>query len=158
PSVLLAELDAQRLRPCRILLVESLEGVAISLAIADVLVLVDGRPVPDQRELLALERDVEGLPLAGGPGEVLGRIGPLVQGATIMEAQLGLAEAVEDLDLEESTVVDPRVAPLGHVEFEVELVIGELLDRHEVRAAAIIAAEQGGRRSPTLADGDQPGR
>ena len=64
PAVLFAKLDLKLGRLARIFLVEPLEGVAVGLAVADVLVLVDGLAVPDQGQLLALERDVKRLPLA----------------------------------------------------------------------------------------------
>ena len=61
-----------------------------------------------------------------------------------MKAELGLAEAVEDLDLEEPAVVDARVASLGDGELDMKLVIRERLVGHDVRAATVVAAEQDG--------------
>ena len=125
PPVLLAELDPQRLGLVGILLVESLERLAIGLAIADVLILIDRLAVPDQRELLPFQCDVEGLPgrRAASPGS-RGK-GPLIEGAAVVKTELGFAETVEDLDFEEPAVVDSRVAPFGNIELEVELIVGE---------------------------------
>ena len=69
-----------------------------------------------------------------------------------MPAELRLAEAVEDLDLEEPPVVNSRVAPLGDGELDMELVISEHLLRHDVGAATIVAAEQDGTGRATAAD------
>src|SRR5205823_1318361 len=114
--------------------------------------------IPDQGQFLPLERDLERLPLARRLREVLAGKGPLVEGAAVVEAELRLAVTVEDLDLEESTVVHARVAPLGDVELQVELVVGERLGRQDVGAASIVATEQDRARRPALADGEQPGR
>ena len=73
-----------------------------------------------------------------------------------MKAELRLAEAVEDLDLEEPAVVDAGVAPLGHGELDVELVVVERLLGHDVRSAAVVAAEQGGPRRSAAADRHEP--
>src|SRR5262249_18086852 len=100
PAVLLVEVDAQGRGLGRILFSQPVEGRAVGLAVTDVVILVDGLAVPDEGELLALQSDVVGLPLARRPREVLARESPLVEGATIMPAELGLAVAVEDLDLE----------------------------------------------------------
>src|SRR5207237_6097445 len=112
-------------RLVRILAGEPLECLAVGLAMADVVILVDGLAIPDQGQFLPLERDLERLPLARRLREVLAGKGPLVEGAAVVEAELRLAVTVEDLDLEESTVVHARVAPLGDVELQVELVVGE---------------------------------
>src|SRR5437762_659081 len=107
---------------------------------ADVVILVDGLAIPDQGQRLTLECDVIRLPLARRLREVLAGECPLVESAAVVEAKLGLAITIKDLDLEESAVVNARVAPLGDVELEVELVVGERLGRHDVGAAAIISA------------------
>ena len=65
--------------------------------------------------------------IARRPGEIFARIGPFVKGAAIVPAELGLAVTVKDLDLEESPVINARVAPLRHRELDMELVIGEQL-------------------------------
>ena len=52
-AVLFAKLDLQFLRLAGVFLVEPDEGVAVGLAVADVVVLVDRLAVPEQRQLLA---------------------------------------------------------------------------------------------------------
>src|SRR5690348_397711 len=51
-AILFSQSYAQAFRLVRILLVEPLEGLAVGLAVADVVIPVDGLAVPDQRQVL----------------------------------------------------------------------------------------------------------
>ena len=70
--VFFSQLHLQRRWLARILLVESLERLAVGLTVSHILVQIDLLVIPQQREFLALERDVERLPLAGRLREVFG--------------------------------------------------------------------------------------
>src|SRR4051812_21621194 len=87
-AVLLAELDPELRGPGRVLLREPLEGAAVGVAVADVMVLVDRFGGPDDGEILAHEADVERLPDAGGLGQVLGGDRPLVERAAVVGREL----------------------------------------------------------------------
>ncbi len=154
--VLFAKLDAQRFRLASVFLVQALVCVAIGLAVADVLIAVDGFTVPDQGEFLALKCDVIRLPHARRLRKIVRRKGPLIKRSAVMPAELGLAKAVEDLNLEQSAVVNPRVAPLGDCKLDVELVVAKRLLRHDVGTTAIAAAKQDGIRPAPRADRKQP--
>ena len=84
--------------------------------------------------------------------------GSFVERTAIVKRELGHTVAIEDLDLEKAPVVHTRVAAFGHGELEVELIIAEVLVGHDVRAPAVITAEQGrGRRASRATGSSLPG-
>src|SRR5262249_44857980 len=140
-AILLVELDLKIPGLAGIFFRQPLKGCAVGFTVTNVDIVVNGFPIPDEAELLAHEGDVERLPLARRLREVLLRHGPLVERATVVERGGLHAKAIEDLDLEQAAVVDARVAPLGHSELDVQLIVTEVFVGHDVRPPAIIAAK-----------------
>src|SRR5206468_2017457 len=143
-SVLLAKFNLEFRWLAHVLLDEPLERGAVGLAVTDVVVLVNGLAVPLEGQQLADERDVERLPDAGRPREILSRDRTFVERAAVVEGKSVDAVAVVHLDFEQTAIVDAGIAPLGDGEFDVQLIVFVVFDRHDVRPSAVAAAKHDG--------------